>query len=164
MLTGHSLAMALRVAYLTMHRQANASLQPGGVTADQFVLLAALAETDSSTQQELAFRTSCDPNTLRAMLVLLERRGLIRRAAHPTDRRARRVALTPQGRRQFEELHALSEPFRCRLLDALGPENAETLARLLNLVAEAMSPVEAGDRKVPRTGRRQAITEMEIQK
>lgn len=147
MLTGHSLAMALRMAYLAMHRQANASLESGGVTADQFVLLAALAETDSSTQQELASRTSCDPNTLRAMLLLLERQGLIRRSPHPTDGRARRVALTPHGRQQFEELHTLSEPFRRRLLGALGPDDAAMFMRLLERVVEAMASAEASARK-----------------
>src|SRR5438105_796838 len=115
MATGHTIAMALRAAYLAMHRQADVSLLPGGVTADQFVLLAALSESDSSTQQELARRTSCDPNTLRAMLLLLEAKGLIRRDPDPTDGRARRVVLTEHGWQQFEALRASSEPFRRRL-------------------------------------------------
>src|SRR5438105_2098329 len=144
MLTGHTIAIALRAAYLAMHRQADASLLPGGVTAEQFVLLAALSETDSSTQQELARRTSYDPNTLRAMLLLLEAKGLIRRDPHPTDGRARRVVLTQQGWQQYEVLRELSEPFRCRLLVALGPDDAPTLVRLLNRVVQAMSSAEAG--------------------
>ena len=51
------------------------------MTADQFVLLAALSETDAPhASRELVSRTSSDPNTLRAMLsFLLERRQLIKR-------------------------------------------------------------------------------------
>ena len=38
-----------------------------------------------------------DPSTVRAMLVLLEERGLVSRDTHPTDGRARTVALTAVG-------------------------------------------------------------------
>jgi MarR family transcriptional regulator, lower aerobic nicotinate degradation pathway regulator len=44
MTTGHRVAVALRAAYLALHRQADAHFTSRGVTADQFVLLAALAE------------------------------------------------------------------------------------------------------------------------
>ena len=76
---GHELAMKLRAAYWTMHRRADAQLARLGVTADQFVLLSILAEGEGITQQQLVRRASSDPNTVRAMLVLLERRGLVSR-------------------------------------------------------------------------------------
>jgi hypothetical protein len=66
---GHHLALALRGAYLAMHRTCDAHFARAGVTADQFVVLAALAPGQALTQRELAARTSSDPNTLRAMLV-----------------------------------------------------------------------------------------------
>jgi DNA-binding MarR family transcriptional regulator len=59
-----------------------------GVTADQFVLLATLARGHALTQRELAARMPSDPSTVRAMLVLLEERGLVSRDTHPTDGRA----------------------------------------------------------------------------
>ena len=80
--------MALRAAYWAMHRQTQARLARCGVTADQFVLLALLAEQDGITQQELVRRASSDANTVRAMLVLMESRGLVTRKGHPTDGRA----------------------------------------------------------------------------
>ena len=46
------------------------------MTADQFVLLSALADADGVTQQELVRRVSSDPNTVRAMLL-----GRLRRNA-----------------------------------------------------------------------------------
>ena len=54
MKTGHNIAMGLRAAYLSMHRQTNFRLAPFGMTADQFVLLALLSEQDGITQQQLA--------------------------------------------------------------------------------------------------------------
>ena len=138
MTSGHEVALALRAAYLALHRRSDAHLARHGVTADQFVLLATLARGHALTQRELARRMSSDPSTVRAMLVLLERRGLVERATHPTDARARTVALTARGRRAFRQIWATGEPIRAQMLGALRPGEAETLVRLLARVAGAL--------------------------
>jgi DNA-binding MarR family transcriptional regulator len=137
MIAGHDIAMALRAAYLAMHRQSDASFARHGVTADQFVLLAALASGDTLTQRELAVRTTSDPNTVRAMLVLLEGQGVVARGRHATDARARTVTLTAKGRRVYARLWAAGEPVRERLLAALGPGEPDTLLALLDRVTRA---------------------------
>ncbi len=139
MVTGHDLALALRSAYLEMHRRADAALARFGVTADQFVLLAALAEADALTQRELARRVGSDGSTVRAMLLLLEARGLVARGPHPADGRARCVRLTARGRRAYRRMHAGSEAFRAALLAAVGPDQAGALRGLLLRVARAMA-------------------------
>jgi MarR family transcriptional regulator, lower aerobic nicotinate degradation pathway regulator len=136
MTTGHDLAMALRAAYLALHRRADARFAPHRVTADQFVLLATLARGGHAlTQRELARRMSSDPSTVRAMLVLLAARGLVERDTHPTDARARTVALTPKGLRAYRRLWKAGGSIRARLLGSLQPGEAETLVRLLGRVA-----------------------------
>ena len=142
MTTGHDIAMALRAAYLTLHRQSDAHFAGRGVTADQFVLLAALAEGDAVTQQDLVRRVSSDANTVRAMLLLLEGRGFVARRHHPTDGRARSVVLTVKGRRMYDKLRAGSEPLRARLLYAFRPDEATVLLGCLHRVAEVMAPPE----------------------
>jgi DNA-binding MarR family transcriptional regulator len=121
----------LRAAYLGMHRVSDAHFSRHGVTADQFVLLACLAEEDAITQQELAWRASSDPSTVRAMLVLLEGRGLLSRERDPGDRRARVVILTPKGRRLAERLWKTSEPIRAQMLSGFSAEEARLLAGCL---------------------------------
>jgi len=142
----HRLPLALRAAYLAMHRQTDACLAKYGCTADQFVLLGLLASDDGVTQQELGRRASSDPNTIRAMLVLLEKRGLITRGGHPTDGRARSVTLTGSGRRLHRRLWAESEPLRERLSALFQPGEAMALVDLLLRVAEAMSRPERSER------------------
>jgi DNA-binding MarR family transcriptional regulator len=146
---GHELAMALRAAYLAMHRRTDAIFTRSGVTADQFVVLASLADGDALTQRDLVSRTSSDPNTLRAMLVLLERRQLIERRPHPTDGRARTVSLTRKGRRVFQELWRKSEALRQRLVAALPAGDAELLIGQLRRIVTAMATERAG-RSEPR--------------
>ena len=138
--TGHDLAIALRAAYLALHRRSEAAFATCGVTADQFVLLATLARGGHAlTQRNLARRMSSDPSTVRAMLVLLERAGLVERDAHPTDGRARTVVLTAAGKRTFGKLWAAGDPIRAGMVGALGPCEAETLVGLLTRVAEALA-------------------------
>jgi DNA-binding MarR family transcriptional regulator len=141
----------LRAAYLGMHRLSDAHFARHGVTADQFVVLAALAEQSEVTQQDLVRRVSSDPSTLRAMLVLLEGRGLVKRERHRADGRARSVSLTARGRRLFEKLWAASEPIRAQLLAGLEPYEIETLVTLLqrviaNVAAPKSRPVMNGKR------------------
>ncbi len=149
-MTGHELAMSLRAAYLAMHRRTNALFASAGVTADQFVVLAALAEANALTQRDLVSRTSSDPNTLRAMLVLMERQGIVERRPHPTDGRARSVSLTRSGRAVFARLWRKSQSLRDRLLAEFEPAAVESLAAQLRRIASVLdaqrtnSPRKAG--------------------
>ncbi len=137
MASGHDIAMALRTAYWAMHRRTEASFGERGTTADQFVLLFLLAGQDGITQQQLVRRASSDANTIRAMLVLLEKRGLVTRERHPTDGRARSVTLTRKGRQTYERLWSRSESVRERLLTAVEPPNAGGLVELLTQIVRA---------------------------
>lgn len=143
MTTAHEIARILRAAYLALHRQTNDCFARDGVTADQFVLLAVLSEADAVTQQDLVRRASSDPSTVRAMLLLLEGRGLVARARHPTDGRARCVTLTAKGRQVFKKLWRKSEPLRARLLAAFRPEEVTALVGLLGRVADVLAPPQA---------------------
>ena len=133
------LPMALRAAYLALHRRSEAQFAPQGLTADQFVLLATLSRGHALTQRELARRMPSDPSTVRAMLVLLERRGLVQRDTHPSDARARTVALTTAGKRKFRQLWRAGEPIRAQMFGSLRPDEAETLVGLLTRVAEGLN-------------------------
>ena len=161
---GHDIAMALRAAYWAMHRQADAALAPWGVTADQFVLLSLIADGEGAdragvSQQSLVRGASSDANTVGAMLGRLEAIGLVSRQPHPTDGRARVVALTAKGRRTYERAWAGTDPFRARLSEALGgcdPADAERLVQHLARIASTMTPAPAN---AGRTTRLRATTQ-----
>ena len=137
----------LRAAYFGMHRVSDAHFSALGVTADQFVLLACLAEEDAITQQELARRASSDPSTVRAMLVLLEGRGLVARQRDPDDSRARLVTLTAKGRRAFERLWQTSEPIRMQMVAGFSADEIEALADGLGRLVENMASAKTRRRK-----------------
>lgn len=133
------LPLVLRAAYLTMHRRSDAEFVEHGVTADQFVLLATLARGEVMTQRDLAARMPSDPSTVRAMLLLLEERGLVARAPHPTDARARTVALTRHGQQTFDEVWEAGQAIRDQMVSTLNTQEKKTLVTLLQKVTGALA-------------------------
>jgi DNA-binding MarR family transcriptional regulator len=136
--------MALRGAYLTMHRRADAYLARHGVTADQYVLLRLLDQESEVTPQTLVVRACSDPNTVRTMLLLLEGRGFVTRKRHPADGRARSVSLTGKGRNVCRRLRAACEPFYARLLSDYRPDEVQLLLGLLRRIPPVMAARDAG--------------------
>jgi DNA-binding MarR family transcriptional regulator len=78
------------------------ALRPHDLTHVQFVLLASLWWLEDHlpgppTQVRLAEQAGTDPMMTSQVLRGLEARGLLERAADPSDGRARRLRLTPRG-------------------------------------------------------------------
>ena len=91
-------------ATLRWQRLIAAALKPLGLTHVQFVLLAVLwwfvtVRGKRPSQRALAEQAGTDPMMTSQVLRALERKGLVVREPDPTDSRARRVGLTPGGRR-----------------------------------------------------------------
>jgi DNA-binding MarR family transcriptional regulator len=78
-----------------------AALKPYGLTHVQFVVLASLTWLTSDgpvTQKGLADHAALDPMMTSQVLRALESAGLVVREDHPTDRRAKALAVTTKGR------------------------------------------------------------------
>ena len=141
MVDGHQICLTLRTTYLSMHRRADAVLLPLGVTANQFVVLAALAEEDGVSQKTLVQRIASDPNTIRPILSALEEKGLVSREASHSDGRVWEVKLTRKGRTAFTKISGKLNSFHQTILTSLSSKEAETLIGLLGKVAEAVNSV-----------------------
>lgn len=133
------LPLELRAAYMALHRCSDTQFAKYGVTADQFVLLATLARGHALTQRELASRMPSDPSTVRAMLVLLEERGLVMRDSHPTDGRARTVALTKSGVRKFRQVFKAGQSIRDQMVSSLSAAETRSLVNLLRHVSKSLA-------------------------
>ena len=138
MMPKDELPLTLRTAYLTLHRRSDAVFVEYGITADQFVLLATLARGQAMTQRELAARMPSDPSTVRAMLVLLEKQGLVTREAHPTDARARMVSLTKAGVRTYQQAFDAGQELRDQMTESLSAGETRTLLSLLQRMTESL--------------------------
>jgi DNA-binding MarR family transcriptional regulator len=130
---------AIRRAQLATQRCADAIFRPRHITYDQFALLWAVEKHDGIRQNELAQELFTDANTVTAMLARLEKRGLVQREVCDRDGRARRVHLTPTGRRLEARLSEDWEPMRRKLRELFAGEAGEEALRVLNQVLVVMT-------------------------
>jgi DNA-binding MarR family transcriptional regulator len=135
----HEIAMSLRGAYLAVHRQADWEFARYGITGDQFPILAVLSDGAVLAQAELCRRTHSDPNTISAMLALMENRGLIRRMRDPKDGRARSVALKPKGKRIFAKVWANREGTRKKMEALFTGAEIDILVHLLKRINQGIA-------------------------
>ena len=114
------------------------ALRPHGLTHVQFVLLASLTWLHADgpvTQKELAGHAATDPMMTSQVLRTLEGRGLVTRAAHPTDGRARALEVTADGRALANRAIASVEECDRAFFGPLGDETARFARLLLRLRA-----------------------------
>jgi DNA-binding MarR family transcriptional regulator len=113
-----------------------ATLKPFDLTHVQFVLLATLTYLQASgpvTQKALAGMAATDPMMTSQVLRTLEGRDLVHRPAHPTDRRARAVAVTEAGRDLANRAVAAVEACDATFFAGLGDNLAAFTAALRTL-------------------------------
>jgi DNA-binding MarR family transcriptional regulator len=115
-----------------------AALSPLGLTHVQFVLLASLTWLDAEgpvTQRQLADHAATDPMMTSQVLRTLEAQGLVVRAAHPTDRRARALTATRKGRALADQAVVVVEACDHAFFAALGGKAAGFTRALATLAA-----------------------------
>jgi DNA-binding MarR family transcriptional regulator len=119
-------------------RRIRAALAPLGITHVQFVLLAGIAWlTDTGqtvTQVALAMHAHTDIMMTSQVVRTLEDRGLITRTAHPTDTRAKLLALTAEGRAVTQRAVTLVEAADARFFADI-PDLAPFIATMQHLIA-----------------------------
>src|SRR5215831_13951037 len=94
----HCLCLHVQRAARALARRFDDALRLVGVTQGQFSLLTALNRAEPPTIGAVANLLALDRTTLTANLKPLERRGLVKVAVDPHDRRSRRLILTAAGR------------------------------------------------------------------
>lgn len=105
-----------------------------GVTAGEARTLAYARQYPGLRQSALAERMNVEPMTLVGFLDRLEARGLVRREADPTDRRAKIVQLSDEGRALAARVCKVARRTRERALEGAPPEDVEALSRALAIM------------------------------
>ena len=81
-----------------------------------------------------------DPSTMVSLIDDLERAGLAERRPHPTDRRARAVAITPKGRRLLDRARRMAAQVDSEVLRGLTAAERRDLMTLLRRALSAAPP------------------------
>jgi MarR family transcriptional regulator for hemolysin len=107
-----------------------------GITRAQWAVLVRLERSEGLNQTELADVLDLQPITLTRLLDKLSDNGLIERRPDPSDRRAKRLFLTPAARPLLEQLAALGEETMASTVAGIEREGVEQMVSQLALVKE----------------------------
>jgi DNA-binding MarR family transcriptional regulator len=93
----------------------------------QLAALAALERNEAMTPGELAEYEKVQPPSMTRVIAVLEERSLVRRSAHPTDRRQVILTVTAEGRALVDRVRRRKEAWLAQRLQELSPEEVEIL-------------------------------------
>ena len=120
-----------------------------GQSSARMEALAAIINSPAlSAQVDIAKRLRIEGPTMTRMLDTLEADGLVERLPDPADRRTKQLRLTADGERVLEEIFAIADEMRDRLLDGLPADKVEELNGVLGLLNERLDaglPPRAGN-------------------
>ena len=118
-------------------------LTDAGVTAFEYTLLEALAESDYQRLRlsALAARTNATLARLSRVVTSLERKGLVERMPCPADSRATNAVLTAAGEQAYAHSRGLhAEAVQTLVLDALDPADLADLSRMTLAILTKLDP------------------------
>ena len=98
-----------------------------GMTRAQWAVLARLEHHEGLKQSELAEMLDLQPITLTRLVDRLCANGMIERRADPSDRRAKRLHLTPLARPLMDRLADLGQDMMGTVLEGLDNETIEQM-------------------------------------
>lgn len=130
-----SVGFAISTTGYAIARRFSELLVPLGLEPRDLALLRAIAAQEGATQQAVAEALRIAPSRMVALIDSLEQRGLVARHVHPTDRRARVLALTEAGRALLAQARARADAHERELSAELSAQERESLLEMLDRVA-----------------------------
>ena len=107
------------------------TLAPVDIRPAQYSVLVVIAANPGLSQSDLADRLGIERARLVRVLDKLEKRGLARRLASPSDRRSHALRLTPAGQKTLKRAATLAAMHEAKLIERLGPEQRKSMLTLL---------------------------------
>ncbi|MFK4145204.1 MarR family winged helix-turn-helix transcriptional regulator [Streptomyces sp. NPDC004065] len=126
--------LALRKAARYLGATYDKALAPTGLRATQFSILQKLSTQERTTITSLAEVIAMDRTTLATNLKPLAREGLVTVEPSPTDRRARVVTITDEGRARLRTALPYWRTVQARFEESFGAERAARLRETLEAV------------------------------
>jgi DNA-binding MarR family transcriptional regulator len=133
-----TIGFALKQAQQALRTRLDSGLREIGLTTPQYAVLAFLEVETGASNAALARRAFVTAQTMQAILVALERAGLIARTPHPEHGRVQMTELTARGRRALEAASGIVADAEELLRNASAPFDPQTVAAMLLRLAEAL--------------------------
>jgi DNA-binding MarR family transcriptional regulator len=133
-----SVAFMLSSLGYTISRRFHDVLGPLELEPGEFALLRAVEAGDGEAQNALAERLHISPSWMVAIVDDLERRELLERRPHASDRRVRNLHLTAAGKRLLRQAERKAQEFDGLVSGPLSEPETAQLLELLQRVAAGL--------------------------
>src|SRR5688500_18959276 len=129
---------SLESASKAYRRFAQCRLDAAGIdiTIDQWLVLKTIHETADVTLQQVGVAVFKDFASITRIVQLLERKGLLRRKPHSTDRRRSELVLTKSGQSVIRTVEPVAQAYRRQALDGIDPAEVARLRAVLKRITE----------------------------
>jgi DNA-binding MarR family transcriptional regulator len=128
------LASRLRLAVVRLNRKLRAQRADQNISLTQIAALSTLYKCGALTPGKLAAKEGVQPPSMTRVIAALEEKGLVERAAHPTDGRQSIVSLTEAGTSFVRETISAREAWLDHKLAELDGEERAVLARAAEII------------------------------
>lgn len=136
----HRFAMQIAQLSRSWRAELDRRLAGLGLSQARWLVLLHLARFDElPTQRQLAQSVGVEGPTLARLLDGLEAQGLVSRQAVPEDRRAKKIALSPQAEPLITKIEAISSQLRQELFAGIDEDD---LARCQRIHAQILGNLE----------------------
>jgi DNA-binding MarR family transcriptional regulator len=133
-------AMNLARASDLLVRRIAELVQPFKLSPSSALVLSVLADASSQlAPSEIADRLILSRASVTSLLDSLEKSGLVRRTAHPTDRRMLLIELTDAGRRTAHEYRVVVHRHEKDWMAALSSDEKDRLIDVLHRIQTALA-------------------------
>ena len=142
--SGTHVWLVMMKAHRSLQRVATRSIESVEGGLSDFAVLEMLLHKGPQPVNEIGRRIELTSGAITTAVDRLETRGLVTREAHPTDRRARIVRLTPAGKQQAARIFAVHKAVMDRAASGLSKTERATIIALLKKLGATADQHETG--------------------
>jgi MarR family 2-MHQ and catechol resistance regulon transcriptional repressor len=129
--SGTHVWLVLGKAFRALRRHAERSLEGIDMCLSDFAILELLLNRGPQPVNTIGQRIELTSGSVTTAVDRLEERGLVRRGHDPTDRRARVVSLTPEGKKCIGKIFGRHKEAMDRAAEGLSKPEREALIELI---------------------------------
>ncbi|ODT13386.1 MarR family winged helix-turn-helix transcriptional regulator [Bosea beijingensis] len=107
-----------------------------GIGIPEWRVVAQLGEFGKLTSRDIGELAQMHKTKVSRAVGELEKRGLVSRAENRQDRRESFVALTPAGKRIYDQIVPLALGFEARWIEGIAPDELKVFERVLSTLTE----------------------------
>ena len=116
------------------------ALRGQAVNAPQYAVLSLVAAEPGQSSAGLARRFFVTAQTMAGIIGQLQRKGLVRRTAHDTNKQILTVAVTQAGLDRLRACERITDEIEARMQAGFGPADEDALRRILLLCIDRLRP------------------------